>query len=122
MTSLLLLQNLALNIAEKGFPISVYNRSASKTDDTVERAKKEGNLPVQGYHDVKEFVESIEKPRYVRNQPKAHSNQSAPTIALAIIMQWTFFPEAHSCTLGLACEMNKAHNIGTGCMFHAKER
>lgn len=56
-------QNLALNIAEKGFPISVYNRSSSKTDDTVERAKKEGDLPVQGYHDVKEFIESIEKPR-----------------------------------------------------------
>jgi len=58
-------QNLALNIAEKGFPISVYNRSSSKTDDTVERAKKEGDLPVQGYHDVKEFIESIEKPRAI---------------------------------------------------------
>uniref|UniRef100_A0A6N2L1S4 phosphogluconate dehydrogenase (NADP(+)-dependent, decarboxylating) n=1 Tax=Salix viminalis TaxID=40686 RepID=A0A6N2L1S4_SALVM len=28
-------QNLALNIAEKGFPISVYNRSTSKVDETV---------------------------------------------------------------------------------------
>ena len=36
------MQNLALNIAEKGFPISVFNRSASKTDDCVARAKKEG--------------------------------------------------------------------------------
>ncbi|KAE8676828.1 6-phosphogluconate dehydrogenase, decarboxylating 1 [Hibiscus syriacus] len=38
-------QNLALNIAEKGFPISVYNRTTSKVDETVERAKQEGNLP-----------------------------------------------------------------------------
>jgi len=26
-------QNLALNIAEKGFPISVYNRTTSKVDE-----------------------------------------------------------------------------------------
>lgn len=37
-----LLQNLALNVAEKGFTISVYNRSGDKTDAAVARAKKEG--------------------------------------------------------------------------------
>eukprot|EP00245_Coleochaete_scutata_P004055 TRINITY_DN1623_c0_g1_i1.p1 TRINITY_DN1623_c0_g1~~TRINITY_DN1623_c0_g1_i1.p1 ORF type:complete len:567 (-),score=127.77 TRINITY_DN1623_c0_g1_i1:596-2296(-) len=58
-------QNLALNIAEKGFPISVYNRSSSKVDDTVERAKKEGDLPVKGFYDAKEFVNSIQKPRAI---------------------------------------------------------
>ncbi|KAL2634351.1 hypothetical protein R1flu_005830 [Riccia fluitans] len=58
-------QNLALNIAEKGFPISVYNRTASKVDETVERAKAEGNLPLKGYHDPKEFVHSIAKPRAI---------------------------------------------------------
>jgi hypothetical protein len=35
-------QNLALNVAEKGFPISVYNRSSDKTDAAVARAQKEG--------------------------------------------------------------------------------
>eukprot|EP00951_Prasinocladus_malaysianus_P045260 scaffold599347_cov52-Prasinocladus_malaysianus.AAC.1 len=35
------LQNLALNIAEKGFPISVYNRSVEKTELAVKRAGKE---------------------------------------------------------------------------------
>lgn len=35
-------QNLALNIAEKGFPISVYNRSYDKTQAAVKRAQKEG--------------------------------------------------------------------------------
>ncbi|BBN15017.1 6-phosphogluconate dehydrogenase [Marchantia polymorpha subsp. ruderalis] len=58
-------QNLALNIAEKGFPISVYNRSTNKVDDTVERAKDEGELPLTGYYDPKEFVMSIQKPRSV---------------------------------------------------------
>ncbi|PPS05220.1 hypothetical protein GOBAR_AA15423 [Gossypium barbadense] len=58
-------QNLALNIAEKGFPISVYNRTTSKVDETVERAKKEGDLPVYGFHDPESFVQSIQKPRVV---------------------------------------------------------
>ncbi|XP_051141112.1 6-phosphogluconate dehydrogenase, decarboxylating 2-like [Andrographis paniculata] len=58
-------QNLALNIAEKGFPISVYNRTTSKVDETVERAKAEGNLPVFGFHDPKSFVMSIQKPRVI---------------------------------------------------------
>ncbi|KAK9707084.1 hypothetical protein RND81_07G171300 [Saponaria officinalis] len=58
-------QNLALNIAEKGFPISVYNRTTSKVDETVERAKKEGNLPLYGFHDPESFVNSIQKPRVI---------------------------------------------------------
>ncbi|XP_010029445.2 6-phosphogluconate dehydrogenase, decarboxylating 1 [Eucalyptus grandis] len=58
-------QNLALNIAEKGFPISVYNRTTSKVDETVERAKVEGNLPVYGFHDPKSFVNSVQKPRVI---------------------------------------------------------
>jgi 6-phosphogluconate dehydrogenase len=58
-------QNLALNIAEKGFPISVYNRTTSKVDETVERAKQEGNLPVFGFHDPESFVNSLQKPRVI---------------------------------------------------------
>ncbi|RVX06205.1 6-phosphogluconate dehydrogenase, decarboxylating 3 [Vitis vinifera] len=58
-------QNLALNIAEKGFPISVYNRTTSKVDETVERAKQEGNLPLYGFHDPESFVNSIQKPRVI---------------------------------------------------------
>jgi 6-phosphogluconate dehydrogenase len=37
-------QNLALNIADKGFPISVFNRSYEKTEAAVKRAQKEGAL------------------------------------------------------------------------------
>eukprot|EP00249_Psilotum_nudum_P015152 c25191_g1_i1 orf=311-1771(+) len=66
-------QNLALNIAEKGFAISVYNRSLDRVDETVERAKAEGNLPVKGFYDPKEFVLSIRKPRAVIILVKAGS-------------------------------------------------
>ena len=59
-------QNLALNIAEKGYPISVYNRSTEKTDLTTSRAKKEGLDDIlNGYHDIDSFIDSLEKPRTV---------------------------------------------------------
>ncbi|KAJ7558914.1 hypothetical protein O6H91_04G061600 [Diphasiastrum complanatum] len=58
-------QNLALNIAEKGFPISVYNRTASKVDETVDRAVREGALPLTGHHSPQDFVLSIQRPRSV---------------------------------------------------------
>ena len=58
-------QNLALNIAEKGFPISVYNRSGDKTDAAVARAVKEGvGERLHGYKDLKDFVASLERPRW----------------------------------------------------------
>ncbi|KAK1279742.1 6-phosphogluconate dehydrogenase, decarboxylating 3 [Acorus gramineus] len=55
-------QNLALNIVEKGFSISVYNRTTSKVDETVERAKVKENLPLFGFHHLEAFVRSIQKP------------------------------------------------------------
>ncbi|KAL9668042.1 hypothetical protein QQ045_002414 [Rhodiola kirilowii] len=58
-------QNLALNIAEKGFPISVYNRSTEKVDETVQRAKAEGDLPVYGFPDPESFIKSIQTPRVI---------------------------------------------------------
>lgn len=58
-------QNLALNIAEKGFPISVYNRTVSKVDETVDRALREGKLPLIGQYNPRDFVLSIKRPRSV---------------------------------------------------------
>uniref|UniRef100_A0A0D3A148 6-phosphogluconate dehydrogenase NADP-binding domain-containing protein n=1 Tax=Brassica oleracea var. oleracea TaxID=109376 RepID=A0A0D3A148_BRAOL len=52
-------QNLALNIAEKSFPISVYNRTTSIVDETLERAAVEGNLPVSGQYSPRDFVLSL---------------------------------------------------------------
>ncbi|XP_076895449.1 6-phosphogluconate dehydrogenase, decarboxylating 3, chloroplastic [Bidens hawaiensis] len=58
-------QNLALNIAEKGFPISVYNRTTSKVDETLHRAHTEGPYPLTGHHTPRDFILSIQKPRSV---------------------------------------------------------
>jgi len=59
-------QNLALNVADKGFSISVYNRSHDKTEAAVKRAQKEGlGSKLTGYEDVKDFVASLQKPRRV---------------------------------------------------------
>jgi 6-phosphogluconate dehydrogenase len=58
-------QNFALNMASKGFKVSVCNRSPDKVDATVARAEAEGNLPLVGFKDIKEFVHSLAKPRKV---------------------------------------------------------
>ncbi|XP_042418461.1 6-phosphogluconate dehydrogenase, decarboxylating 1, chloroplastic-like [Zingiber officinale] len=58
-------QNLALNIAEKGFPISVYNRTVAKVDETVARAASEGGLPLFGHRSPQDFVLSISRPRSI---------------------------------------------------------
>lgn len=59
-------QNLALNIAEKGFKISVHNRSYDKTQACVKRAEKEGLADkLTGYEHMEDFVMSLQKPRRV---------------------------------------------------------
>lgn len=56
-------ENLALNIASKGFPIAVYNRTTSVTDAYLEGAAK--GQPVTGTRTLQEFVEAIETPRRI---------------------------------------------------------
>jgi 6-phosphogluconate dehydrogenase len=57
-------QNLALNIADHGFQISVYNRTTDKTDKFV---AENPNTPggVVGSKTLEEFVGSIAKPRKI---------------------------------------------------------
>ncbi|MCW8133939.1 MAG: NADP-dependent phosphogluconate dehydrogenase, partial [Planctomycetota bacterium] len=43
----------------------VYNRTASKTEETVARARAEGGLPLVGHADMKSFVASLKRPRRV---------------------------------------------------------
>ena len=57
-------QNLALNIADHGFRISVYNRTTSKTDAFVsENQDTPGGL--FGAQSIEEFVQSIKRPRKI---------------------------------------------------------
>lgn len=76
-------QNLALNIAEKGFPISVYNRTSSKVDETVDRAAKEGGLPLAGHYSPRDFVLSLRRPRSVIILVKAGSPVDQTIAALS---------------------------------------
>jgi 6-phosphogluconate dehydrogenase len=57
-------QNLALNVADHGFKISVYNRTTSVTDEFV---RNNPNTPggVVGSKTLKEFVQSIRRPRKI---------------------------------------------------------
>ena len=80
-------QNLALNIADKGFPISVYNRTASKVDETVQRAHQEGQLPLNGQYSPRDFVLSIQRPRSIIILVKAGSPVDQTIAALSSHME-----------------------------------
>ncbi|KAL0290704.1 UNVERIFIED_CONTAM: 6-phosphogluconate dehydrogenase, decarboxylating 3, chloroplastic [Sesamum angustifolium] len=80
-------QNLALNIAEKGFPISVYNRTISKVDETLDRAHREGQLPLFGHYTPKDFVLSIKKPRSIIILVKAGAPVDQTIAALSAYME-----------------------------------
>ena len=62
-------ENLALNIASRGYPIAVYNRTASVTDAfTASR----GNQPhVVGCHTLEDLVAALKPPRKVMMMVKA---------------------------------------------------
>lgn len=57
-------QNLALNIADHDFPISVFNRTYSKTQSFLQ----ESSLPedkLRGFEELEDFVSSLAKPRKI---------------------------------------------------------
>src|SRR5579864_9064176 len=62
-------RNLALNIERNGFPIAVYNRTYSKTEDFMNRLAK--GKKATGAKTVAEFVESLERPRRILIMVKA---------------------------------------------------
>ena len=61
-------KNLAFNIESRGYSISVYNRSGSKTDEMMKEADGKNILPA---YTLEEFVESLEKPRKILLMVKA---------------------------------------------------
>ena len=60
-------QNLALNIADHGYNIAVFNRNPERTIDFIAECKaNEPAAPrVTGYTDVAAFVHSIKRPRKI---------------------------------------------------------
>lgn len=65
-------KNLALNIESRGFSITVYNRSAEKTEEFLKEAEGKN---VVGAFSIEEFVNSLEVPRKILIMVKA----GAPT-------------------------------------------
>ncbi|SEW40992.1 NADP-dependent phosphogluconate dehydrogenase [[Clostridium] fimetarium] len=61
-------KNLALNIAEHGFAVSVYNRSPEKTDELLKESEFEHLI---GTFNIQEFVDSLEMPRKIIMMVKA---------------------------------------------------
>lgn len=69
-------QNLAFNMAEKGFRVSVYNRTSSKTQDTLQRYQQEQSHflgQLEGFYSIESFVRSLKRPRKVVIMVKAGS-------------------------------------------------
>jgi len=64
-------ENLVLNMANKGFSVSVYNRTNSKVDRFLEGRAK--GKEISGFHSVSDFIGSLERPRKVMMMLKAGS-------------------------------------------------
>jgi len=56
-------QNLALNIANKGFRVAVYNRTGAVTGEFIKGPAR--GKPVTGCYSYPEFVEQLERPRRI---------------------------------------------------------
>lgn len=62
-------ENLALNVERNGFPIAVYNRTSSKTDEFMQTRAVGKN--VKAAYSLEEFVQSLERPRRILVMVKA---------------------------------------------------
>ena len=64
-------ENLILNLERNGISVAVYNRSYQKTDDFLKGRAKGKNI--SGVKNLKELVDSLEKPRRILLMVKAGS-------------------------------------------------
>jgi 6-phosphogluconate dehydrogenase len=65
-------KNLALNIAENGFNVAVYNRSSLKTKELLNEITEEAfRSNLEGFYTLEEFVDALEKPRKIILMVKA---------------------------------------------------
>ncbi|MGV2387995.1 MAG UNVERIFIED_CONTAM: NAD(P)-binding domain-containing protein [Microcystis novacekii LVE1205-3] len=62
-------ENLALNVESRGFPIAVYNRTASKTKEFMET--RTVGKDVKAAYSLEEFVQNLERPRKILVMVKA---------------------------------------------------
>lgn len=62
-------ENLALNIASKGYKVSVFNRTTEVTKHFVEGRAKESSI--EGFYTLPELVNSLQKPRKIMMMVRA---------------------------------------------------
>lgn len=62
-------ENLALNVESKGFPIAVYNRTSSKTEEFM--ATRAQGKDIKPAYSLAEFVQTLERPRKILVMVKA---------------------------------------------------
>jgi len=62
-------ENLALNVERNGFPVSVYNRTSSRTDEFMQ--KRANGKNVHAAYTIEQFVQSLDRPRRILVMVKA---------------------------------------------------
>ncbi len=55
-------RNIALNIESRGYSVSIYNRTTSRTEEVIAENANKHLVPT---YSIEEFVESLEKPRRI---------------------------------------------------------
>lgn len=80
-------QSLALNIANHGYTVSVYNRHGEATKSFMESRVKAQRDKVTAAYELKEFVDSLESPRKVILMVKAGPVVDAVTDSLLPYLQ-----------------------------------
>src|SRR3990167_4813173 len=112
-------QNLVLNVADHGFSVSVYNRTAERTHEFMLGEAK--NKKIAATYSIKEFVASLERPRIIQIMVKAGGAVDA---VIAELKPWldegdiiidggnSYFTDTERRTKEL--ESNKLRYIGMG--------
>ena len=78
-------QNLALNIADHGFKISVYNRTFQKTTKFLEENSQVSNLC--GFQDLNDFIKSLSRPRKIIIMVQAGNSTDAVIDSLIPLLE-----------------------------------
>lgn len=76
--------NLALNLADHGYKVAIFNRTTSVVDDVMKNHAHENLVPT---HSMKELAESLEKPRKVILMVKAGEAVDALAEALSEFLE-----------------------------------
>ena len=77
--------NLARNLARRGFRVALYNRTAARTDEVIALHGSEGDFAP--FHELADFVASLERPRRIILMVKAGGPTDATIDALIPLLE-----------------------------------